>query len=73
MGPLWGESQPVLQGLEHLLSCNLASAREKILASYVGFLRRLGSSASWEVQVLSEVEFRDASSVTGKNIVNIKE
>ena len=43
------------------------------MAGYVGFLNRMRKSASWEVQILSEVAGRDASSVTGRNIINIKE
>ena len=31
--------------VENLLSCKLASARERMLANYVGFLNRLRSSA----------------------------
>ena len=59
--------------VDNLLSCNLASAREKIMANYVGFLNRLGRSASWEVRILSEVQARDAGSVTGRNIINLRE
>ena len=43
------------------------------MAGVVGFLNRMSKSASWEVQILSEVAGRDASSVTGRNIMNIKE
>ena len=59
--------------MDYLLSCNLASARERILANYVGFLNRLGCSASWEVRIISEVESRDAGSVTGRNTINLRE
>ena len=59
--------------VDNLLSCNLASARERILANYVGYLNRLGSSASWEVRILAEVQSRDAGSVTGRNTINLKE
>ena len=59
--------------VDNLLSCKLASARERILANYVGFLNRLSSSASWEVRILSEVQSRDAGSVTGRNTINLKE
>ena len=59
--------------VENILSCDLPSARERIMAGYVGFLNRMRKSASWEVQILSEVAGRDASSVTGRNIINIKE
>ena len=59
--------------VENLLSCKLPSAREQILAGFVGFCTRMSNSASWEVQILSEVVGRDASSVTGRNIINIRE
>jgi hypothetical protein len=59
--------------VDNLLSCKLASARERILANYVGFLNRLRSSASWEVCVLSETQTRDAGSVTGRNTINIRQ
>ena len=59
--------------VDNLLSCKLASARERIFANYVGFLNRLRSSASWEVCVLSETQTRDAGSVTGRNTINIRQ
>ena len=59
--------------VDNLLSCNLPSAREKILAGYVGFLNRMRSSASWEVQIMVEVMSRDAGSVTGRNVLNMRE
>ena len=59
--------------VDNLLSCNLSSAREKIMAGYVWFLKRMSSSASWEVRIMSEVEARDAGSVTGRNIINIRQ
>jgi hypothetical protein len=52
----------------HLLGCGLPTARERILASYVGFLTRIQKSASWEVRVMAEIKKRDAGSVTGTNI-----
>ena len=58
--------------VDNLLSCNLPSARERILAGFVGFLQRMRASASWEIRVLSEVAGRDAGSVTGKNIINMQ-
>ena len=59
--------------VDNLLSCNLASARERIMSNYVGFLNRLRSSASWEVKVLAETQTRDAASVTGRNVINIRQ
>ena len=43
------------------------------MAGYVGFLNRMKTSASWEVQIISEVVSRDAGSVTGKNIINMRQ
>ena len=42
------------------------------MAVYVGFLKRIKTSASWEVRILLEVQSRDAGSVTGRNIINIR-
>ena len=52
----------------HLLGCGLPSARETILAGFTGFLARLRRSASQEVRIMAEVEVRDATSVTGRNV-----
>ena len=57
--------------VDNLLSCKLASARERVLANYVGFINRLGNSASWEVRMISET--RDAGSATGRNTINIRQ
>ena len=43
----------------------------RVLANYVGFINRLGNSASWEVRILSETQTRDAGSATGRNTINI--
>ena len=59
--------------VDNLLSCKLASARERVLANYVGFINRLGNSASWEVRILSQTQTRDAGSATGRNIINIRQ
>ena len=56
----------------HLLGCGLPSAKETILAGFTGFLTRLQQSASWEVRVMAELEVRDATSVTGRNIIMFK-
>ena len=42
------------------------------MQNYVGFLSRLGNSTSWEVRIVSEIVTRDAGSITGKNIRNMK-
>ena len=47
------------------------SAREKILAQYVSFLKRLGKSVSKEVRVLRSVAIHDVRSITGKNCLNL--
>ena len=52
----------------HLLGCGLRSARETVLAGFTGFLARQRRSASWEVRVMAELEVRDATSVTGRNM-----
>ena len=59
--------------VDNLLCCSISSAREKIMAGYVGFLNRMKTSASWEVRIISEVVSRDAGSVTGKNIINMRQ
>ena len=56
----------------HLLGCGLPSARETILAGFTGFLARLRRSASWEVRLMAEIEVRDATSVTGRNVTLFK-
>ena len=47
-------------------------AKEAILAGLTGFLTRLRKSASWEVRVMAELEVRDATSVTGRNVMMFK-
>ena len=59
--------------MTHLLGCGLPSARETILAGFTGFLARLRRSASWEVRVMAEIEVRDATSVTGRNVIKFKQ
>ena len=55
-----------------LLGCGLPTAKETILAGFTGFLTRLRKSASWEVRVMAELEVRDATSVTGRNVMMFK-
>ena len=52
----------------HLLGYGLPSARETILSGFTGFLARLRRSASREVRIMAEVEVRDATGVTGRNV-----
>ena len=58
--------------IDHLLGLGLPSARHKLSHQYVGFFQNLGQSASREVRLLKEIVARDAQSVTGRNILNIK-
>ena len=58
--------------VEHLLGLGLPSVRHKLICQYVGFFRKLQTSASWEVRVLSQIVARDAQSVTGRNVLHIK-
>ena len=55
-----------------MLGWGLPSARETILAGFTGFLARLRRSASWEVRVLAEIDIREATSVTGRNVILFK-
>ena len=56
----------------HLLACGLPTAKETVLSGFTGFLTRLRKSASWEVRVMAELEVRDATSVTGRNVMIFK-
>ena len=56
----------------NLLSEGFISVREKILAQYVGFLRRLATSISPEIRMLSCIVAQDVRSPTGKNCLNLR-
>ena len=58
--------------VDNLLCCELPSARERIMAGFVGFLKRMRNSASWEVRIISDMVARDAGSVTGGNIISMR-
>ena len=58
--------------VEHLLGVGLPTVKHKLISQYVGFFQNLRRSASWEVRLLSQIVSRDAQSVTGKNLLNIK-
>ena len=58
--------------VEHMLGLGLPSVKHKLVCQYVGFFRKLQSSASWEVRVLSQIVARDAQSVTDRNLLHIK-
>ena len=57
--------------VDNLLSCGLPSIRQRILSRYCKFVRSLMTSPSKEVAVLARIAGRNASSVTGRNILNI--
>ena len=57
--------------VDNLLSCGLPSIRQQILSRYCKFIRSLMTSPSKEVAVLARIAGRNASSVTGRNILNI--
>ena len=40
---------------------------------YVVFFRKLQTSASWEMMVLTPIVARDAQSITGRNLLHIKQ
>ena len=42
-----------------VLNCGFPMARERVMSGYVRFLKRLETSASWEVRFLVELEARD--------------
>ena len=58
--------------VDHLLGTGMPSAREKLLSQYVGFHRKLQTSSSKEIRVLSYVTARNAQTVTGKNLLHIE-
>ena len=58
--------------VENLLAEGFPSVRKKILAQYVGFLRRLTTSISPEVRMMSCIVAQDIRSPTGRNCQNLK-
>ena len=58
--------------VEHLLGLGLPSVQQKLLCQYVNFLRKLFSSSSKEVRILSQIVARNAQSVTGWTLLHIK-
>ena len=59
--------------VEHVLSCGIPSARQRVLGQYLGFFQKLIKSDSPEIRMLASLVGRDAGSVTGANLVNIEE
>ena len=53
--------------VENLLALELPSVKQKLLCQYVGFFKKIRSSCSKEVRILSEIVARDAQTVTGRN------
>ena len=54
------------------LAGSLPSVRKKLLCQYVNFVSKLASSVSREVRIMAHVFSNDVQSVTGRNLVNIK-
>ena len=59
--------------VDHLLSKDLMSAREEILAGFTGFVNKLASSPCREVRVMAALTIHDARTVTGSNVALIEE
>ena len=57
--------------IDNLLSCGFPSIRQQVLTRYVKFYRSLLSSPSKEVAVLARIVGRDASTNTGRNLLNL--
>ena len=57
--------------VDNLLSCGIPSIRQQVLTRYVKFYRSLRSSPSKEVSVVARIVGSDASTNTGRNILNI--
>ena len=57
--------------VDNLLSCGFPSIRKQIIVRYVKFFRSLLKSPCKEVAVLARVVGQDASSVTGRNLLNL--
>ena len=54
------------------LSCDFKSLRTQCIARYVNFLKSLFECKSKEVAVLSRMVANNVSTITGRNILNIK-
>ena len=57
--------------VDSLLSCGMPSTRQQALNRYVKFFRSLLSSPSKEVAIIARVIGQNASTNTGKNLLNI--
>ena len=58
--------------VNHLLAVNMVSAREEILARFMGFVKNLASSPCKEVRVMSALTSYDVRTVTGSNVAIIE-
>ena len=58
--------------VDGLLGCGFPTSRQQILSRYVKFYRSLLNSPSHEVAVVARLVGKDAKSVTGKNLLNIR-
>ena len=59
--------------VDNLLNGKLMSVRCKIMSQYVGFLKRLRTSVSFEARIMCLVASVDVRSTTGKNCKSISE
>ena len=57
--------------VDNLLSCGFSTIRHQFLSWYVKFFRTLMKSPCKEVAVISKIVGRDASTTTGRNILNL--
>ena len=58
--------------MDELQGCGFPTSRQQILSRYVKFYRSLINSTSHEVAVVARMVGKDAKSVTGKNLLNIR-
>ena len=70
----WGcPQQTRINFVQQMLSCGYFSARAQIYGRYIKFFNSLRMSSSKEVQFLSRFLGRDIRSVTGRNLIAIRE
>ena len=69
---VWGLPRKTHTVFVKPLSCNMPSVRIQILGRYLKFFESLLRSPSKEVAVVSRIVGRDAKTVTGLNILNIR-
>ena len=59
--------------MDSLLAGELPSIRKKVMCQYVNFFQKLRVSPLREVRVLANVVGRDMGSVTGRNLLHLKD